>query len=79
VRVPLVARFQWPRTFNISSGANVAAAIRLAVDLGPRACVVTVLPDSNNKYLSTDLWHEEPPREEYITPRVSLEGFRAVR
>ena len=63
----------------ISSGANVAAAIRLADELGDGACVVTVLPDSNKKYLSTDLSREEPPREDYLAPRVALGGFRAVR
>ena len=63
----------------ISSGANVAAAIVLAAELGPKANVVTVLPDSNKKYLSTDLCREEPAKEDYISPRVALEGFRAAR
>ena len=39
----------------ISSGANVIGAIRLVEELGPDATVVTVLPDSNKKYLSTAL------------------------
>jgi cysteine synthase len=40
----------------ISSGANVAAALRVAARLGPAATVVTLLPDSGLKYLSTDLY-----------------------
>jgi cysteine synthase A len=39
-----------------SSGANVAAAIRIAKELGPSATVVTLLVDSGVKYLSTDLY-----------------------
>jgi cysteine synthase A len=39
-----------------SSGANVIAAIRVAARLGPRATVVTLLPDSGLKYLSTDVY-----------------------
>jgi len=63
----------------ISSGGNILGAIKLAVDLGPDATVVTVLPDSNKKYLSTDLCHEEPVREHYLTPHIELLGFRAMR
>ncbi|MHA2380586.1 MAG: pyridoxal-phosphate dependent enzyme, partial [Candidatus Thorarchaeota archaeon] len=39
-----------------SSGANVAAAIRIAKKLGPSATVVTLLVDSGVKYMSTDLY-----------------------
>lgn len=39
-----------------SSGANVAAAIRIAKKLGHGATVVTLLVDSGVKYLSTDLY-----------------------
>ncbi|RJP36798.1 MAG: cysteine synthase family protein [Phycisphaerales bacterium] len=63
----------------ISSGANVVGAIRVLDELGDDATVVTVLPDSNKKYLSTDLCHEEPVRDDYITPQVELLPFRAVR
>ncbi|MFQ5495642.1 MAG: PLP-dependent cysteine synthase family protein, partial [Phycisphaerae bacterium] len=63
----------------ISSGANVVGAMKLVEELGPDAAVVTVLPDSNKKYLSTDLCHDEPPRGDYVTPRVQLDRFRAVR
>ena len=42
-----------------SSGANVIAAIRVGMQLGPAACVVTLMVDSGLKYLSTDV-HRNP-------------------
>lgn len=42
----------------ISSGTNVAAAIRLAQKLGPGKTVVTVLPDTAERYFSTPLFEE---------------------
>jgi cysteine synthase A len=42
----------------ISSGTNVAAAIRLAEKLGPGKTVVTVLPDTAERYYSTQLFGE---------------------
>ncbi len=39
-----------------SSGANIAAAIRIAKTLGSKATVATLLIDSGLKYLSTDLY-----------------------
>lgn len=40
----------------ISSGTNVAAAIKLAKKLGPGKTVVTVLPDTAERYFSTPLF-----------------------
>ena len=42
----------------ISSGTNVAAAIRLAKKLGKGKTVVTVLPDTAERYFSTPLFDE---------------------
>lgn len=42
----------------ISSGTNVAAAIKLAQKLGPGKTVVTVLPDTAERYFSTPLFQE---------------------
>ena len=42
----------------ISSGTNVAAAIRLATKLGKGKTVVTVLPDTAERYFSTPLFEE---------------------
>ena len=62
----------------ISSGANFLAALAAQDDLGAAAVVVTVFPDSNKKYLSTDLLREEPVTSEHRTPHVQLLGFRAL-
>jgi cysteine synthase A len=43
----------------ISSGTNVAAAIKLAEKLGPGKTVVTGLPDTAERYFSTPLFDEE--------------------
>lgn len=42
----------------ISSGTNVAAALKLAKKLGPGKTVVTVLPDTAERYYSTRLFSE---------------------
>ena len=63
----------------ISSGANFLGAVQLVEQLGPDAVVVTMLPDSNKKYLSTDLCRHEPLRDDYTAPHVELERFHALR
>jgi cysteine synthase A len=62
----------------ISSGANFIAALLAQNKLGPASVVATLFPDSNKKYLSTDLMAEEPEREEYLSPEVELLGVQAV-
>lgn len=42
----------------ISSGTNVAAALKLAKKLGEGKTVVTVLPDTAERYFSTPLFDE---------------------
>ena len=42
----------------ISSGANVAAALKLAKTLPPGSVIVTVLSDNGNRYLSEEFWEE---------------------
>ncbi len=42
----------------ISSGTNVAAALALAEKLGPGKTVVTILPDTAERYFSTPLFDE---------------------
>lgn len=45
----------------ISSGTNVAAALKLAKKLGKGKTVVTVLPDTAERYFSTPLFDESCP------------------
>lgn len=42
----------------VSSGTNVAAAKRLARKLGPGKTVVTILPDTGERYFSTELFEK---------------------
>ena len=42
----------------ISSGTNVAAAIAMAKRLGPGKTVVTILPDTAERYFSTPLFED---------------------
>jgi len=41
-----------------STGANVAAALRVAQRLGPSGTVATIVVDSGLRYLSTDLFQD---------------------
>ena len=45
----------------ISSGANVWAAIEVAKKAGPGSTIVTVLPDTGERYLSTPLFEHDQP------------------
>ena len=62
----------------ISSGANLAGAIEVQQRIGADATVVTVFPDSNKKYLSTDLLRDEPMREGYVSSEVEFCGFNVL-
>jgi cysteine synthase A len=63
----------------ISSGANFLGALKVQNELGENAVVVTVFPDDNKKYLSTDLVGDEPAREGYLAPAVELSSYRAFK
>ena len=62
----------------ISSGANVIGAIKLKEQMGPDATVVTLLCDSNKKYLSTDLVKEEPVKDGYISTQTNFTGYDPI-
>lgn len=62
----------------ISSGANVIGAIKLKEQLGPDTVVVTLLCDSNKKYLSTDLVKEEPVKTGYISTDTDFTGYQPI-
>ena len=63
----------------VSSGCNFLAAVNVQEHLGPGAVVVTVFPDDNKKYLSTDLLREEPCKEGYLAPGVELLGLETFQ
>jgi cysteine synthase A len=62
----------------ISSGANFLAALDAQRRIGLDSVTVTVFPDSNKKYLTTDLLNYEPVKPAFVTPHVKLLGFRAL-
>lgn len=62
----------------ISSGANVIGAIKLQQELGPEAVVVTILSDSNKKYLSTDLMKKEPVKAGYVSTETHFIDYEAI-
>ncbi len=62
----------------ISSGANLLAALQVQDEMGGDATVVTVLSDDNKKYLSTDLMHEEPVKDGFLSSEIKLVKFRAL-
>lgn len=62
----------------ISSGANVIGAIKLKEKMGENAVVVTLLCDSNKKYLSTDLVKEEPIQSSFISTGVEFTGYHPI-
>ena len=63
----------------ISSGANFLGALITQNEMGKDSIIVTVFPDSNKKYLSTDLLDEEPQKKGFLSPEVDLEEFRAYK
>jgi cysteine synthase A len=63
----------------ISSGCNFLGALEVQNRIGADAVVVTVFPDDNKKYLSTDLLRDEPAKDGYLSPEVELLGFRAFK
>lgn len=63
----------------ISSGANFLGAIIAQEKLGKDAVVVTVFPDDNKKYLSTDLMSDEPVKEEFLSKDIELISFSGTR
>ncbi|WP_316748442.1 PLP-dependent cysteine synthase family protein [Pedobacter gandavensis] len=62
----------------ISSGANVIGAIKLKEQMGDDAVVVTLLCDSNKKYLSTDLVKVEPVKAGYISTDLEFTAYHPI-
>ncbi|MFH1944089.1 MAG: cysteine synthase family protein [Acidobacteriota bacterium] len=63
----------------ISSGANFLGALKVQNEMGPDAVIVTVFPDDNKKYLSTDLMSDEPAKMDFLSEEVDLTGYRAFK
>lgn len=62
----------------ISSGANIIGAIKLREELGHQAIVVTLLCDSNKKYLSTDLVKDEPAKDGYLSTHTEFTTYHPI-
>ena len=52
--------------------------LQIALNAPADATVVTLLPDSNKKYLSTDLCAVEEPQDHYLSQDVELIGFDVI-
>ena len=63
----------------ISSGGNFIGALQIQNELGDDSVVVTVFPDDNKKYLSTDLLREEPVKNGFLSIDVELVSFRSIK
>lgn len=62
----------------ISSGANFLGALTALEKLGKDAIIATVFCDDNKKYLSTDLVHDVPEKDGYLSPDVELFGYQTI-
>ena len=58
---------------------NVLGALQVQNRMRSDAVVVTILCDSNKKYLSTDLLREEPVKPGFMSPDVELTSAEAFR
>jgi len=53
--------------------------LQLQPQLKKNAVVVTIFPDDNKKYLSTDLIRDEPVKPGFLSPDVKLLGYRSLK
>ena len=63
----------------ISSGANLLGALKVQEMMGKDKTVVTVFPDDNKKYLSTDLLKDEPVKDMHLSQDIELVSFRSFK
>ena len=63
----------------ISSGANLLGALRVQNMIGSDKIVVTIFPDDNKKYLSTDLLKNETAKYDFLSAEVELQSYRAFK
>lgn len=62
----------------ISSGANFLGALKVLLDGNNDSIVVTVFPDDNKKYLSTDLMKNEKSHIKFLSKYVDLLSIRTL-
>lgn len=62
----------------ISSGANFIGALIAQEKRGKQSAVVTVFPDDNKKYLSTDYSKEQEIKEHYYSKDIELIGANVL-
>ncbi len=63
----------------ISSGANFLGALKIQNETGKNKVIVTVFPDDNKKYLSTDLARSEKIKDDFLSADVELIDFRSFK
>ncbi|MFC2089737.1 PLP-dependent cysteine synthase family protein [Bacteroidota bacterium] len=63
----------------ISSGANLLGALKVQNMLGSEKIIVTIFPDDNKKYLSTDLLRNQALKENYLSPDIQLIQYKAFK
>jgi cysteine synthase A len=62
----------------ISSGANFLGCVKVLDMLGPSAEIITVFPDDNKKYLTSDLIKTEPLKDNFISSNIELLGIKTL-
>ncbi len=62
----------------ISSGANFLGAVLAQNKLGDNAVVATIFTDNDEKYHSTDLFKEEPIKDNFISTNIKLIEVKEV-
>ncbi len=63
----------------ISSGANFLGALKIQNETGKDKVVVTIFPDDNKKYLSTDLAKCETVKDDFLSTDIELIDFKAFK
>ncbi|MBN1982401.1 MAG: cysteine synthase family protein [Chitinivibrionales bacterium] len=63
----------------ISSGANFIGAVKVQNMLGSDTNVVTIFPDDNKKYLSTDLFRDEPVKDSHLSKDIVCLHYETLK
>lgn len=63
----------------ISSGANFIGAVMVQNKIGSEKVIVTIFPDDNKKYLSTDLLKNETMKNNFLSKDIELISFKSFK